>query len=71
MNLKIVEGKGEMNLSASMGGRQIPFTLNLDNIIFIFAGAFDGIVDIVKKRLGEDKKKSVGFGNVVQRLYHY
>ena len=51
-----------MNLSASMGGRQIPFTLNLDNIIFIFAGAFDGIVDIVKKRLGEDKKKSVGFG---------
>lgn len=60
--LKLVEGKGEMNLSASMGGRQIPFTLNLDNIIFIFAGAFDGIVDIVKKRLGEDKKKSVGFG---------
>ena len=60
--LKLVEGKGEMNLSASMGGRQIPFTLNLDNIIFIFAGAFDGIVDIVKKRLGEDKKKSMGFG---------
>ena len=60
--LKLVEGKGEMNLSASMGGRQIPFSLNLDNVIFIFAGAFDGIVDIVKKRLGEDKKKSVGFG---------
>lgn len=60
--LKLVEGKGEMNLSASMGGRQVPFSLNLDNIIFIFAGAFDGIVDIVKKRLGEDKKKSVGFG---------
>lgn len=60
--LKLVEGKGEINLSASMGGRQVPFSLNLDNIIFIFAGAFDGIVDIVKKRLGEDKKKSVGFG---------
>ncbi|MCI7208435.1 MAG: AAA family ATPase [Clostridium sp.] len=60
--LKLVEGKGEINLSASMGGRQVPFTLNLDNVIFIFAGAFDGIVDIVKKRLGEDKKKSVGFG---------
>lgn len=60
--LKLVEGKGETNLSANMGGRQVPFTLNLDNVIFIFAGAFDGIVDIVKKRLGEDKKKSVGFG---------
>ena len=60
--LKLVEGKGECSLSASVGGRQIPFSINLDNIIFIFAGAFDGIVDIVKKRLGEDKKKSVGLG---------
>lgn len=60
--LKLVEGKGEISLSASVGGRQIPFSMNLDNIIFIFAGAFDGIVDIVKKRLGEDKKKSMGFG---------
>ena len=61
--LKLMEAKGTITLSASSMGRQIPFPVDMDTVIFVFAGAFDGITNIVKKRLGiSDKKSKCGFG---------
>ncbi|HGD6094289.1 TPA: ATP-dependent Clp protease ATP-binding subunit ClpX [Streptococcus agalactiae] len=65
--LKIIEGS--VASVPPQGGRKHPnqemIQINTKNILFIVGGAFDGIEDLVKQRLGE---KVIGFGQTSRKI---
>jgi len=68
--LKLVEG-GEITVGASKGSRMIDptmqhtVTVDTTNILFICMGSFDGIQDVVNKRI--NKGSRLGFGNTTRK----
>lgn len=62
--LKLIEGSvvDVPKSGARLNPTQETIKVNTENILFIMSGAFEGIEDIIKKRLGKDKNK-IGFGN--------
>lgn len=65
--LRIIEGT--VASVPPQGGRKHPnqemIQINTKNILFIVGGAFDGIEDLVKQRLGE---KIIGFGQTSRKI---
>lgn len=62
--LKLIEGSvvDVPKSGARLNPTQDTIKVNTENILFIMSGAFEGIEDIIKKRLGTDKNK-IGFGS--------
>lgn len=58
--LKLLEGS-EVTIEISNGIGKTPVTINTNNILFICGGAFNGINEIIKNRLGVNKAKGIGF----------
>ena len=59
--LKLLEGADvEVPVGASSKNAMVPMTtINTRNILFICGGAFEGLENIIKDRVGQ---KSMGFG---------
>ena len=68
--LKIIEGT-KATFPAG-GGKKSPYgqdnvEINTDNIMFIIGGAFNGIEEIVRRRLNEKEEKiTMGFGSTIE-----
>lgn len=64
--LKMLEGtdiKGEVSSEDGKHGKKV--SLNTSNILFICAGAFDGLDEIIKKRMG---KNSIGLNSAIKNF---
>lgn len=58
--LKMMEG-GEQTFQLDQGGSKNEVTVNTDNILFVFGGAFIGLNKVIDGRI--NKKTSIGFGS--------
>lgn len=62
--LRIIEGTIVELHSSHSKSRDYAKQMRTDNILFVFSGAFDGLEDIVQRRL---KKQMMGFGANIQQ----
>ena len=67
--LKLIEGSiiDVPKNGARLNPSQETIKMNTENILFVMSGAFEGIEDIIKKRLGTDKNK-IGFGSKMRSI---
>lgn len=60
--LKIMDGGNQTFTLDQLSKQEV--TMNTDNILFVFGGAFIGLDDKTSERMGVKKQKQIGFDNI-------